>query len=178
MTTVADRPLTQTIPAPEAARPPVWMVAGAAGAVVLGVFFRFFIISHLWLDEALSVNIARLPVRAIPAALRHDGAPPLYYVLLHFWMRMFGTGDVAVRSLSGIFSVAMLPVLYLAGRRIGGKAVGWAAVLIGASSPFANHYATETRMYALVALLVVLGFLATTNALERPTVGALAWVSL
>ena len=54
----------------------------------------------LWLDEALSVNIARLPLGDIPGALRHDGAPPLYYVLLHLWMRVFGTGDGAVRALA------------------------------------------------------------------------------
>lgn len=178
MTTVADRPLSRPIPGPQPSRPPRWMVAGVVASIALGVFFRFFIISHLWLDEALSVNIARLPVRSIPAALRHDGAPPLYYVLLHFWMRVFGDGDVAVRALSGVCGVAMLPPLYLAGRRIGDRRVAWTAVLIAASSPFANHYATETRMYSLVALLVVLGFLAVTNALERPTPLALVWVAV
>ena len=33
--------------------------------------------------------------------LRHDGAPPLYYALLHFWIDVFGLGNLAVRSLSG-----------------------------------------------------------------------------
>ena len=56
----------------------------------------------LWLDETLSVNIARLPLTKIPQALSHDGAPPLYYVLLHFWIRVFGDGDVAVRALADI----------------------------------------------------------------------------
>src|SRR5262249_32142539 len=142
---------------------------GVGFAVAAGIALRFYVRSDLWLDEALSVNIARLPVRSIPEALRHDGAPPLYYFLLHFWMRVFGTGDEAVRALSGVFSVAALPVFYLAGRRLGGKRVGWAAVLIAASSPFANHYATETRMYSLVMLIVALGYLAAANALERPT---------
>ena len=57
--------------------------------------------SPLWLDEALSVNIAKLPIGQIPAALRHDGHPPLYYVLLHVWMSVLGSGDVAVRSAVG-----------------------------------------------------------------------------
>ena len=56
----------------------------------------------MWLDEALSVNIARLPLGDLHDALKHDGAPPLYYVLLHVWTGVFGTGDVAVRSLSGV----------------------------------------------------------------------------
>ena len=32
--------------------------------------------------------------RPAAAALERDGAPPLYYVLLHGWMRVFGTSDV------------------------------------------------------------------------------------
>ena len=52
-------------------------------AAAFGLVFRFWTQSHLWLDEALSVNIARLPVGDIPEALRHDGHPPLYYWLLH-----------------------------------------------------------------------------------------------
>src|SRR5690348_16241867 len=78
---------------------PIELVA-VAGAVVTGLVLRFWTSSHLWLDEALSVDIARLPLGDIPRALRHDGHPPLYYFLLHGWMSVFGEGDTAVRSLS------------------------------------------------------------------------------
>ena len=39
-----------------------------------------------WIDEGLSVGIADRPLTDIPAALRKDGSPPLYYMLLHFWL--------------------------------------------------------------------------------------------
>ena len=66
----------------------------ALGAlVIVGCVVRFLTRSPLWLDEALSVDIARLPLGDIPEALRHDGHPPLYYVLLHGWMAAFGEGD-------------------------------------------------------------------------------------
>ena len=81
---------------------------------------RFWTRSDLWLDEALTVNIARLPLHEIPSFLSRDGAPPLYYVLLHFWMGWFGTSDVAVRSLAGVFGVVTVPLAWLAGRRLGG----------------------------------------------------------
>ena len=55
----------------------------------------------MWLDEALTVNIAKAPLHLIPHLLRADGAPPLYYLLLHFWMKVFGTSDLGARSLSG-----------------------------------------------------------------------------
>ena len=78
-----------------------WIAIGVA--VAIGVVLRFWTQSHLWLDEALSVNIAKLPVGDIPEALRHDGHPPLYYWLLHGWMAVFGESDRSVRALSGIF---------------------------------------------------------------------------
>ena len=59
--------------------------------------------------------------RRLPDALRHDGAPPLYYVMLHGWMRLFGTGTVAVRALSGLLGVVALPLTFAAGLRAGGR---------------------------------------------------------
>ena len=146
------------------------------------VVMRFVTVAHLWLDEALTVNIARLPLGDIPEALRHDGAPPFYYLLLHGWMAVVGTGDVAVRALSGLLAVASLPLMWLAGRRLArtcgegtSRWVPWAAVLLLASSPFAIRYATEVRMYSLVVLLVLVGFLAVDTVLERPVPPGLAW---
>ncbi|MGH9305964.1 MAG: glycosyltransferase family 39 protein [Acidimicrobiales bacterium] len=147
-------------------------------ALVAALVLRFWTTSDLWLDEALTVNISRLPLGQIPGALRHDGAPPLYYFLLHFWMDVFGQSDLAVRSLSGIFGVMSLPLVWLCGRRLGGRGVAWAATLILAASPFAVRYATETRMYSMVIVLTLLGFLALESAWRRPTVFNLVKVAV
>src|SRR5256885_8101277 len=96
------------------------LTAAVVAVVALGVVLRFLTTSHLWLDEALTVNIARLPLSRIPDALRHDGSPPLYYLLLHGWITVLGAGDVAVRALSATFAVATLPLMWLAGLRLGG----------------------------------------------------------
>ncbi|MBV9122247.1 MAG: glycosyltransferase family 39 protein, partial [Planctomycetes bacterium] len=123
----------------------------------------------MWLDEALTVNIARLPLSQLHGALRRDGAPPLYYVLLHFWMGAFGTSDGAVRALSGILSCATLPFVWVAGRCLGGRRVAASALVIVASSPFAVRYATENRMYALVIFLTAAGIVAIQRGVRRPT---------
>lgn len=147
--------------------------AGLVAVVVAGLVLRFWTRSALWLDEALTVDIARLPVHEIPSYLKRDGAPPLYYVLLHFWMEAFGTSDAAVRALSGVLSVATLPVAWAAARRVGGRAVAWTVLVMLASAPFAVYYATESRMYALVMLLTACGLLAVARAIERPRPGNL-----
>lgn len=153
---------------------PVWVDLGLAVVVAAGVALRFWTTSALWLDEALSVNIASLPIERIDDALAHDGAPPLYYVLLHGWMAIFGATDMAVRSFSGVGSVAALPLMWLAGRRLCGREGGWVALAMMATSPFAMRYATETRMYTLVVVIVAAGFLALSSFFERPTTLRLA----
>jgi hypothetical protein len=134
-----------------------WAAVGIVAAVVVGVVLRFVSRGPLWLDEAQSVAIAHQPLSHLQDALRHDGAPPLYYVLLHGWIRLFGTSTFAMRSLSAIPAVLALPVILRLGRRVGGEAVGIAAVVLLAISPFAIRYAVETRMYSLLALLGLLG---------------------
>jgi mannosyltransferase len=138
-------------------------------AIVAGVVLRFWSPSALWLDETISVNIARLPITRIPGALSHDGSPPLYYVLLHYWMAWFGRSDFAVRALSGVISVGTLPLFWLAGRRLGGRTVAWVTFFLALSSPFAISYATTTRMYSLMILLSLLGYVALSAAWEDPT---------
>src|SRR5918994_5139260 len=139
------------------------------GVVVVGVALRFVQRSPLWLDEALSVNIAKLPVGDLLDALRHDGHPPLYYLILHGWMKVFGEGDVAVRALSGIFAVAALPLAWVAGRGLAGRSGARWALVVVALSPYCIRYGTETRMYSLVMLLVLAGYLLVLDAMKDPT---------
>ncbi|HEX3621608.1 MAG TPA: glycosyltransferase family 39 protein [Acidimicrobiales bacterium] len=145
-----------------------WAALGLGLTLVLGLVVRFATVSALWLDEAQTVAIAKLPLSKLPEGLRHDGAPPLFYVLLHGWIRIFGDGNLSVRFLPGVFAVAAVPLAWVAGRRLGGRTVAWSAVVLLASSPFAARYATETRMYSLVVLLVLVGYLAVMELLERP----------
>lgn len=135
------------------------------------IAFRLYSPSQLWLDEAISVSIARGSLPHLIQALRHDGAPPLYYLLLHGWIALFGTSATATRSLSTVFSVLTLPAMWSLGRRLGGRRVSVEATLLLATSPFATFFATEARMYALVMLLSVLFVVALLRMVESPTWG-------
>jgi mannosyltransferase len=153
-------------------------VAGLVAVVVAGVALRLDPRSDLWLDEALSVNIASLPVGDLLDQLAHDGHPPLYYLLLHAWMEVFGSSDLAVRLLSGVFGLATIPLCWFAARRHSGREAATAALVLAATSPFLVRYAFEARMYSMVALLVTLGWLTVTAALRRPTRGRLLAVAV
>jgi hypothetical protein len=173
---------------PDVLRTTVGLAIGAA--LIAGVVFRLWTNSDLWSDEALSANIANLPLHNLQAALRQDGAPPLYYLLLHVWMRVFGSGDLTIRAMSAVFSLGTIPLIWFAGRRLDVRrarlglqhedrfTVAWAAVLLFVSSPFAIRYATEARMYSLVMLLTAAGYLAVLRALDDPSLPRLAMVSV
>ncbi|MEM8706237.1 MAG: glycosyltransferase family 39 protein [Actinomycetota bacterium] len=135
--------------------------------IVAGVVLRFATASPLWLDEALSVHIATGDL-SLADALRRDGHPALFYLLLGWWIDVFGDGDTAVRALSGVLSLSTLPVLWMAARRHG-RDVATATLLLALSSPYLVRYATETRMYALLVLVIALGWWALEAAWEQPT---------
>ena len=172
------RPMPEDVPA-LTGRTRIVAGVGVGLVVAAGLYLRFWTRSGLWLDEALTVDIARLPLHEIPNALKHDGAPPLYYYLLHFWISLFGQSNDAVRALSGVFAVLTLPVGWLCGKRLGGRSVAWTMLVLLASAPFAVYYCTtESRMYALVILLTGCGFLALQRAIRAPGPGNLIAVAV
>lgn len=108
---------------------------------------------HYWIDEAISVGIATHPLHDLPALLRQDGSPPLYYVLLHGWIALFGRGEAATHALSLLFAVLTVPTAYWGGSSLFGRRVGAYAAVLAAGLPFLTEYAQETRMYSLMVLL-------------------------
>ena len=149
-----------------------WMrtvdIIALCALALVAVVVRFWTRSPMWLDEALTVHIAQQPLGQITTALRHDGHPPLYYFLLHGWMSVFGTSDTAIRALAGIFGVLLLPAAWFAGRRVGGRTVAWCTVVLLALMPYAVRYSTENRMYSMVMLLALVGWMLVDSALRRP----------
>lgn len=143
---------------------------GLAALVALSLVVRTGSLdTGFWIDEGLSVGIADRPVTAIPEALRQDGSPPLYYLLLHAWMALAGDGEIATHLLSVLFALLAVPAAWWALRSGFGSRAGMVAALLLALNPFLTSYAQETRMYALVVLLGTLacGALLRALVLER-----------
>jgi mannosyltransferase len=151
---------TTAIPAPPSALPRrravptlVWLVPLMALSGLLRWEGRR---TWFWIDEGISVGIASHPLAELPAVLRQDGAPPLYSVVLHFWMRLFGDGEAATHSLSWLFALACVPLAWWAGRTVFGERTGRVAAVLAAGLPFLTTYANETRGYTLLAFVSLL----------------------
>ena len=120
--------------------------------VLLALLLRVYHLGHLgfWYDEGASAYLAEAGRLAV---WTRDVHPPLYVALLSVWRRV-GDGDVWLRSLSVVFGVATVPLVHATGRALFCPAAGlWAAGLL-AVTYFHVKYSQETRMYALMGLLL------------------------
>jgi 4-amino-4-deoxy-L-arabinose transferase-like glycosyltransferase len=118
--------------------------------------------------------------RVIRAVYLSDTSPPLYYLLLSSWTRLFGTGDASLRLCSLLFTVLALPLVWLLGRDLGGPRLGWTAGTLFAFSPVSVFYSLEGRMYSLLWFFAA-GLAWTTLGLSRrgSRPGLLAaWIAL
>ena len=139
-----------------ATQPP--LIAGAL-ALLMGASLALrtgAIDTGYWIDEGIAVGIASHDFLDIPRILGQDGNPPLYYLLLHGWMQVFGTGEAATRALSLSFALLAVPASFWAGSAVFDRRAGALAAAGAAGSPFLTYYAQETRMYSLVVLLSIL----------------------
>jgi hypothetical protein len=134
--------------------------------------------SGYWIDEGIAVGIASHDVSEIPGILAQDGNPPLYYLLLHGWMVVFGAGEAATRTLSLVFALAAVPASFWAGSALFDRRVGALAAAGAAGAPFLTYYAQETRMYSLVVLLSVLASASFALAFVRGRRSHVVWLGL
>jgi hypothetical protein len=127
------------------------------GLTALSLVLRTRILNAgFWIDEGISVGIAHHHWTSIPHVLKQDGSPPLYYMLLGLWIRMFGDRERATHLLSVIFALACIPLVYFAGRSVFNRTTGIVAAILVALDPFLTYYAQETRMYTIEAFLSII----------------------
>jgi len=104
--------------------------------------------NDLWYDEIWSVLISK--------NFLYDWNPPVYFAILHYWIKLFGVSEFALRFPSLVFSVISIPCLFFLGKKIFNVKVGLYASLAMSLSSFHLWYAQEARPYSLCVLLSIL----------------------
>ena len=133
-----------------------------------------------WIDEGITVGIASHPFTHIPHVLRHDGAPPLYYLLLHAWIKLFGDSEARTHTLSLLFALAAIPTAYWSASSLFGRRAAWICAGLASVNPFLTVYAQETRMYSIVMLVSFVATAAFIHAFVygRRRYAILLWATL
>ncbi|MFP4424018.1 MAG: glycosyltransferase family 39 protein [Candidatus Woesearchaeota archaeon] len=113
----------------------------------------------IWSDEGYSINEAQYSIPEIIDHLKYDMNPPLYTFALKLWGFFFGYSEIAARSLSVLFSLITVYLVYCIGKQVYSKEAGIYASIIVSLATFHIQYAQETRSYALFAMLAAASFL-------------------
>jgi 4-amino-4-deoxy-L-arabinose transferase-like glycosyltransferase len=126
--------------------------------ILLGAFLRIYDLGaeSFWNDEVSSIYESTLSMMEISARSNH---PPLYFILLGWWINLWGTGEIATRSLSVIFGILAIFITYLVGKELLGQKAGLIASFIAAISQFYIYFSQEVRSYSLLLLLSLLSYL-------------------
>jgi mannosyltransferase len=143
---------------------------GLVFVVLLAAGLRFYDLDRtsLCFDEAVSWHQANLPFLEMIAATAEDNHPPLYNIILHVMIALFGDGETALRAPSVLLGVANVYVLYRLGSALWDRTTGLIAALLLTLSGFHVWYSTEARMYALLAFTATLFVLTVVYATRRP----------
>jgi mannosyltransferase len=150
-----------------------------AGITAVAAIVRFGTLGIQSFDHDEAVTAARVIHPGIfdtlSAVAHGERSPPLYYVLAWGWSKLFGTGEVGLRSLSALIGTLTVPVAYVAGLELSSRrriAVFCAAFV--AVNPYLVWYSQEARSYALMAFFVALTLVYFARCLKRPSPGSLA----
>jgi mannosyltransferase len=129
----------------------------------------------LWLDEVLTGRLARGSLGdLLHQVAEQEANPPLFYLVEWLWTRLAGTSELALRLPSAVCGIALVPVAYAIGRRLGQPRAAVALAALVAVHPLLVYYSQEARGYAAVALACAVGFLCFLDAVEGRR-GALGW---
>ncbi len=146
-----------------------WRLGDAALVVLAALALRLVFIEarSLWFDETFTVFVARLPWRdALKFIAQSDPHPPLYYLAMHFWLRLVESSPMMVRLPSVVCGSLAAGVATVCAAEIGGRKVGIAAGALVAASGLAVQASVEARMYPLLGLLTLISTFALWRACE------------
>jgi mannosyltransferase len=137
--------------------------------MVLGIWLRLWRLGgqELWLDEAATWTIALQPLHGIVTdVFRTETNPPLFNILTHAAVAVFGDSEAALRLVSVVASSLTIATVFAAASIAVNRRAGMFAAAFLAVSSGALNYAQEARAYALAALLEALVLLGLMLALR------------
>lgn len=148
-----------------------WWIVGAI--TLFGAALRFYHLnSGLWFDEIVTlIEAVRAPLGEIVTSLSGDNDHPLYSLLAHFSIEAFGEKPWSLRLPAALAGIATIPVLYVFGARVSGRAEALAAAALLTVSYHHVWFSQNARGYTLLLLLTLVSTHLLLRALENGRAG-------
>jgi len=128
--------------------------------------FVWYDAQPLWTDEVITWEFARATWDGLLFRLLYDASPPGFYLLLKGWLQAV-PGDASMRWLPALFGALTVPLTYLLGARLHGKAAGLLAGLLLTLNPLHLVYSNEVRYPTLLVFLLTAQTLAFVAVVRR-----------
>ncbi|GIW64111.1 MAG: hypothetical protein KatS3mg092_0044 [Patescibacteria group bacterium] len=119
-----------------------------------------FLTQSFWRDEAFSYFLAKKNFFEIIFLSAKDFSPPLYYLILHFWMKIFGSSEIALRLMSLIFFWLTTYIFFIFLTDILKLKVSKALfyLIFFVINPLQLYYGFEARSYSMFSFLSIASF--------------------
>ncbi len=138
-------------------------------AIIIGSLFSINFLLKLWFsleiefnnDELFSLYHAQMSLKNIISQLSTGNNPPLFELLMHFWIKLSGIqSHFLVRLPSLIFSSFTAVIIFEIGKLLNGVRVGIVASVLYSFSLFANETGILFRAYPLFVFLISANYFA------------------
>ncbi len=147
--------------------------------LAFGAFFRLYHLNDqsLWLDEGVTYyNSSADSFEGVwDKTSNLDQSPPGYYFIMNVFLDIFGENEFGFRLIPLIIGLLTVLFVYLLGAAMFNTDTGLFAAILLAINEFHIGFSMESRMYGLVALLALVGFLSLYKALQHETRGYTWW---
>ena len=135
----------------------------------------------LWVDEvytAVESNPNFSWGELMNSVFTSDPHPPLYFIIVYFFFKIFGYTAFVLRFISVLMGVAGVWATFRLGRELYNRNVGRYAAILATFNYFLIYYSQEGRMYAMLYLTTTLAFYFLVRFIKQPTNRNLLWYVL
>lgn len=126
-------------------------------------------IGDLVLDEVYSWYFASRDsvIEVARQVLNQDVHMPLYFLILHCWIKIFGNSEVSLRLCSLACSLPLIPIAYYSMKFLFNKTAGYFVAIFLTFNTFCIYYSLQARFYSLVMTLTLLSSFLFVKLLEK-----------
>ncbi|MBN1331396.1 glycosyltransferase family 39 protein [Candidatus Dojkabacteria bacterium] len=150
--------------------------------ILFGAGLRLVNISapDFWRDEAFTLRAATMQFGDMWSSLTADTAPPLFTLILHYWLKIVPLTELSARIPSFIFGVATIYFAYLLAKQLFpyNRKYIYLTVILTALNPVLIFYSQEARAYSLLSLLATISLYLVFKITTQPKTKTFVWVLL
>ena len=138
--------------------------------IIFGFIFRFLgaIWGNINLDEGIHLYDAKLITEGFTPFLDYFTREPYYIYSLSLLVKIFGSNLLTSRLFSVVASTLTIFIVYLLGKNIFSKKIGFIAAILFSLSPFIIYETYLGNLYGVYPLIMGLVFLSFSNLFKNP----------